>query len=169
MNFKIDFYLMVKRLFVVNKREPIHLAFVQSSINQMNLLNNALFGTFFSEIQRESRRNAQRISFESVLNEELNPEGGQLISIQNNSSDFEPLYFHSEPENYFIKNFFGSKNEVDENNVPVYFDSKTVLSSVAGFIVWVPAHVYDNTPIEKINSEINRFRIAGTTFEIKRY
>ena len=169
MEFRIDFPLMVSRLFPVNKREPKHLAYIQSAIKQMNLLNNALFLVFFVDIQRDARRNAQRLSFESVLNEVLNPLGGAQIRIQNNSVDFEPLYFHTEAENYFFKNYFGSIAAGGVDDEPVYFDSRTVLETVAGFTVWVPAQVYDTTPIEKIESEINRFRVAGTTFQIIRY
>lgn len=168
MEFRIDFPLMVSRLFPVNKREQKHIAFLRACVEQMNVLNNAIFLVYFEKLQREARRSAQKLSFESVLNEELNPLGGPQISIENNSSDFEPLYFHTEPENYFIKNFFGS-NVGGADNEPVYFDTESILATIDGFTVWVPGHVYDVTPIEKINFEINRFRIAGTKYQIIRY
>ena len=134
----------------------------------MNVLNNAIFLVYFEQLQREARRSAQKLSFESVLNEELNPLGGPQIAIENNSESFEPLYFHTQNENYYLKNFFGS-NIGGADNEPVYFDAKSILETIEGFTVWVPGHVYDVTPIEKINFEINRFRIAGTTYKIKRY
>lgn len=167
MEYKIDFDRMVNRLFPVKLRVAgtIHVAFLVALLQQLQVLNIAVFDVWFADVKRRARRNGQKLIFETALNEELNEGGATPIRIENKDLEFEQIYFHTELENYTSEINYFEQN----GGVPVYFESSNVFETFNGFIIWVPNSVLTQWGEPKIISEIEKHRVAGTKYQLNYY
>ena len=165
MTYLIDFFLFVARVAPVNKREIIHLAWLNVFVTPMKTLNSAFFGVYFPDVTSRSKRTGQKIILEQTLNLVFNPLGVSLITIDNSGDNLGTNFFYNSTEGYPPQTFYN----YPEGETPVYFYNNSEYFDLTNFVVFVPVAVLSNYTNAQISAEVDKYRPAGTKFSIINY
>ncbi len=164
--YDVNFALIAERVLPPDKRGPVLLAWFWSWLYPLQQLSADFFGTFAPLIIDFTRRNAQKIVLEKILNDAFPNISEGLIYINNQGDDISPIFFHNTSEGYKGITFYNSSEIPDS---PRYFRNVSEISSGNIFTVYVPAYVLSTYGEDDISLEIEKYRVYGTTFIIVSY
>jgi hypothetical protein len=140
-----------------SKRQQKRLALLRSVLEPLQALRDVIFNTYRLDIIRRTRYSAQVIVFERILNDFFNITSSPKIYISNTSAAGQPLYFYRSDEGY---------EPVYFDNVQ-YFISSEEYNPTTDFTVNVPVFLQGQEQI--IRSVVNRYKLAGTRYQISFY
>jgi hypothetical protein len=165
MTYLIDFFLLASRINVVNKRKPIHQSWLNVYMTPLMTLNNAFFNVFFPDVRQRAKRTGQKIVLEQTLNIVFNPGNPRKITIDNSGDDLGTSFFYNSNEGYPPQTFYNES----EGEEPFYFYNENEYDGLGDFVVFVPVEVITNFTIPQIESEVDKYRPAGTNYQIITY
>jgi len=166
--FDIDFERFGLTIIPPYMRRAVIIAYTKSGLNPLITSKQTYLTDFRVKAQDDAIRNAQKIMLEDRLNIDFNTTGIYIITFVDN----------------LATNYFYNLNEVTPP--PVYFysvaeapivDDTIFMYAVADYVptnnftVYVPAAdvIADPELIAKVTDNVNKYKVAGTTFNVEQY
>lgn len=163
--YSVDYTILINELLPVDKREPIHKAWLKANLKTIIENHSTIFTTFYNQIIAETKHNGQKIIMEDVLNTVFGVVSAPFIYIDNTGNKVNPETFFNESESYPAKILFNES----EAQPALFFYNNSETAQNSDFIVYVPAAVYSANGEAKIRSEVDRLRPYGTKYTVVSY
>lgn len=158
--FNVDFNILIKRLLPIALRQPKFIDWLMTAFKGLRDIYSE-FIQFRNDTTYWLYFNGQIIYLEHVLNDQFDPVN-RGIYIEN-LADIQYDYLYNAIEQR-TPVYLDNKSE---NKPPDYFVNQSEYDNHITFIVWVPATVTFN--INKMKAIVNKYRIAGKTYQIQTY
>lgn len=156
--FDVDFQIIGEKLIPTRLREPRATAWVRSLLAPIVELKTAFFDVFFVDVSARAKRSGQKLILEEVLRFEFQ---NLSIYIDNSGDDNEINFFYNSFEGR-AATFFS----LVSSGLARYFFNRYEFDDLREFKIFVPSVVLTNFTEEQIRAEVDKYRPAGTKFQI---
>jgi hypothetical protein len=146
-----------------NKRGVVHLSWLKALLSPLQTLNDNFANVYFPDVFARSKRNAQKIVLEHTLNSIFNANSFPLIYINNTGTLIDIISFYTKDETNPVPIYAKSEGN------PLFIYTKEEYFNGGMFVVNVPSAVIPNFNENQIKSEVDKYRPAGTKYEINIY
>ncbi|GAB3194692.1 hypothetical protein ABID22_000138 [Pontibacter aydingkolensis] len=159
---KLNFINIIQSLLPPTKRMPLIVAFLKVLSAPVQALNDWISGTYYPDITRRTKWNAQVLLFSKLLNDLFNAGNYQnRVYIDAGASDLENNYFYRTHEEQPVYLY-----TVDEA-LPMYSYNEEEYEADYDFVVNYPSMLATKAP--QIEATVKKYKIAGTTYLMKGY
>ena len=163
--YNVDYTILINELLPVDKRKPIHKAWLKAMHKTVIENHTDVFTTFYNEVISKTKHNGQKIIMEDVLNTVFSVPGPSFIYIDNTGNNINPVTFFNESETYPAKIFFNES----EAQPAFFFWNESETFTNTDFVVYVPAAIYSSFGEPRIRAEVDRLKPYGTKYTVVSY
>ena len=152
-------------------RRAVTLAYTRSGLNPLVTSKQTYLTDFRLKVADDAIRNAQKIMLEDRLNIDFNITGGNKIYIVTFVDNLQTNYLYSLSEVTPPPVYFYSVAEAPLTADTIFMFSIADYEPSNNFTVYIPSAevVADPELIAKVTDNVNKYRVAGTTFNIEQY
>ena len=159
---KLNFINIINQLLPPFKRQPIMIAFLKVLTTPLQSLNDWISNTYYPDVTRRTKWNAQILLFSKALND-LHNNGSitNKIFIDGGLSDIEHTYFFNQFEEVTVD--FYNADEL----TPVYLMNNVEYESPYDFKVNYPTVL--ESKVKQIENSVKKYKVAGTKYIMQSY
>jgi hypothetical protein len=149
-------------------RRAVTIAYTKSQLNPLITSKQTYLTDFRAKAKDDAIRNAQKIMLEDRLNIDFNTTG---IYIETFVENLDTNYFYSLNEVTAPPVYFYSVAEAPITDDTIFMYSTPEYVVTNNFTVFVPSAdaVADPELIAKVTDNVNKYKVAGTTFDVQQY
>lgn len=166
--FDIDFEKFGLTIIPPYMRRAVTVAYTKSELNPLITSKQTYLTDFRAKAKDDAIRNAQKIMLENRLNIDYSTSG---IYIETFVDNLDTNYFYGTDEVSPPPVFFYSEAEAPVEADTIFMYAVVDYAPTNNFTVYVPAAdvVTDPDLLDKVEDNVNKYKVAGTTFNVQQY